>query len=336
MRFRAFLLFTYMAVFTAVTKTQLMPWLQAYTLGSLVDLRGIESGIENSNFFLTTDQGEYVLTLFEKLRASELSFYLQLMQHLANHQVRVPKPITRLDGTLFGELNGKPAAIVTKLEGSVQLTPTEHHCAEIGSMLALMHQAGSSFTLQQPNLRSLSWWQATVPTLLPFLGQAQRELLLKELAFQQAFFASEDYLQMPGGPCHCDLFRDNVLFAPASNADEHDKLSGFFDFYFAGNDKWLFDIAVCVNDWCIDLATGQLDNTRTTAFLQAYARVRPFTVGEQSNWRTMLRAAALRFWISRLYDFYLPRSATLLKAHDPTHFERILLDRIDSPTLAWV
>ncbi len=325
-----------MAVFTAVTKPQLTPWLQAYTLGSILDFRGIESGIENSNFFLTTDQGEYVLTLFEKLSAGELSFYLHLMQHLATHQVSVPKPITRGDGSLFGELNGKPAALVTKLEGSVQLTPTAHHCAEVGYMLALMHQAGSTFTLHQPNLRSLSWWRTTAPELLPFLNQAQRELLLGELTFQQTFFASNDYLRMPGGPCHCDLFRDNVLFAPATQTDGQDRLSGFFDFYFAGDDKWLFDIAVCVNDWCIDLATGQLDNARTSAFLQAYERARPFTTSEALNWRAMLRAAALRFWISRLYDFYLPRPAALLNAHDPTHFERILLDRIHSPALAWI
>ena len=315
-----------MAVFTAVSDSQLTDWLQNYELGEVTDFRGIASGIENSNFFLTTTRGAYVLTLFENLTATQLPFYLDLMRHLASHAVPVPDPMPRRDGALFGTLNGKPAAIVTKLDGAPELSPGPAHCIEVGHMLARLHLAGRDFAAYQPNLRSLAWWQENVPAVLPHLNDDQRGLITDELAHQSAFFASAEYKAMPEGPCHCDLFRDNVLFAHPT-ADET-RLGGFFDFYFAGNDKWLFDVAVCVNDWCVDLATGALDAARADALLRAYQTVRPFTPAEAHHWNDMLRAGALRFWISRLYDFYRPREAEILKPHDPGHFERILRERI--------
>src|ERR1700761_3791992 len=174
-----------MAVFTAVTEPQLAEWMRHYDLGDVVEFRGIPSGIENSNFFLTTTRGEYVLTIFEKLTAGQLPFYLGLMQHLAAHQVPVPDPMPREDGALFGMLHGKPAAIVTKLEGGPELAPGVEHCIEVGQMLARMHLAGRDYPRHQPNLRSLSWWQETVPSVLPFLTDAQRALLSEELAHQQ-------------------------------------------------------------------------------------------------------------------------------------------------------
>jgi homoserine kinase type II len=320
-----------MAVFTAVSDAELAHWLRDYDLGEVVSLRGITSGIENSNFFLTTSHGEYVLTIFEKLTAEQLPFYLDLMGHLAEHGVPVPAPALRHDGTNFGMLHGKPAAIVSKLEGAAELAPQAVHCVEVGQMLARMHLAGRSYTRYQPNLRSLPWWQDTVPAIVPYLDEAQRTLLEGELAHQAAFFASADYAALPGGPSHCDLFRDNVLFLPAT-ADQPPRLGGFFDFYFAGCDKWLFDVAVTVNDWCVDLASGELDDERAAALLRAYQTVRPFTPEEQTHWCDMLRAGAYRFWVSRLYDFYLPRAAEMLKPHDPTHFERILRQRIASAT----
>jgi homoserine kinase type II len=307
-----------MAVLTVVNETDLAQWMRYYDLGDVVEFRGIPSGIENSNFFLTTTRGAYVLTIFEKLTAKELPFYLELMRHLAHHGVPVPDPMPRSDGALFGLLHGKPAAIVSKLPGHCELAP-----------VARMHLAGRDFKPYLPNLRSLPWWQETVPQVLPFLGDAQRALLTTELAHQSTFFASADYAALPGGPCHCDLFRDNVLFAPAAAGTNHTvRLGGFFDFYFAGCDKWLFDVAVTVNDWCVDLATGRLDETRAHALLRAYQTVRPFTPEERRHWADMLRAGAYRFWVSRLYDFYLPRAAQMLKPHDPTHFERILRDRL--------
>jgi homoserine kinase type II len=315
-----------MAVFTAVTASQLADWLQGYELGEAVDFRGIASGIENSNFFLTTTRGDYVLTIFENLSAAQLPFYLDLMRHLASHAVPVPDPMRRRDGALFGTLNGKPAAIVTKLDGAPELAPGPLHCIEVGQMLARLHLAGRDFPTHQPNLRSLAWWQENVPALLPFLSDDQRALIQSELDHQAAFFTSSDYAQLPEGACHCDLFRDNVLFAhPSANET---RLGGFFDFYFAGCDKWLFDIAVCVNDWCVDLASATLDVARVDALLRAYQTVRPFTPAEERHWNDMLRAGALRFWVSRLYDFHRPREAEMLKPHDPGHFERILRERI--------
>jgi homoserine kinase type II len=201
-------------------------------------------------------------------------------------------------------------------------------------MLARMHLAGRDYPRHQPNLRSLPWWQETVPTVLPFLSGAQRDLLTSELAHQEAFFASADYAALPEGPCHCDLFRDNVLFAHAAPDSGHEvRLGGFFDFYFAGCDKWLFDVAVTVNDWCVDLTTGKLDETRVEAMLRSYQTVRPFTPEENRHWGDMLRAGAYRFWVSRLYDFHMPRAAELLKPHDPGHFERILRERLSGVAL---
>ncbi|HZZ09789.1 MAG TPA: homoserine kinase [Paraburkholderia sp.] len=323
-----------MAVFTAVTEPQLAEWMRHYDLGDVVEFRGIPSGIENSNFFLTTTRGEYVLTIFEKLTAEQLPFYLDLMRHLAAHRVPVPDPMPREDGALFGLLHGKPAAIVTKLEGAAELAPGVEHCMEVGHMLARMHLAGRDYPRYQPNLRSLPWWQENVPTILPFLQGEPRALLASELAYQEAFFASAEYAALPAGPCHADLFRDNALFAHADPATGHEvRLGGFFDFYFAGCDKWLFDVAVTVNDWCVDLATGKLDEARTEALLRAYQSVRPFTPEENRHWGDMLRAGAYRFWVSRLYDFHLPRAAELLKPHDPGHFERILRERLSGVAL---
>jgi homoserine kinase type II len=238
----------------------------------------------------------------------------------------------REDGSLFGILHGKPAAIVTKLEGAPELAPGVEHCIEVGQMLARMHLAGRDYTGYQPNLRSLPWWKETVPTIVPFLEGEQRELLSSELAYQEAFFASADYAALPEGPCHADLFRDNAMFAHAAPDTGHEvRLGGFFDFYFAGCDKWLFDVAVTVNDWCVDLATGRLEPEHAEALLRAYHLHRPMSPAELRALPGMRRAAALRFWLSRLADWHLPREAALLKPKDPTHFERVLVDCIEQP-----
>jgi homoserine kinase type II len=191
-------------------------------------------------------------------------------------------------------------------------------------MLARMHLAAHDYPLYQPNLRGLSWWRETTPVVLPYLSDDNQQLLRAEMQFQENLAASTIYPSLPSGPIHADLFRNNVMF-------NGEQLSGFFDFYFAGCDRWLFDVAVTVNDWCIDLDSGATDAARVRALLDAYHAVRPFTVEESSAWPAMLRAAALRFWISRLYDFYLPREAEMLTPHDPTHFERILRHRIAHP-----
>jgi homoserine kinase type II len=297
-------------------------------IGQLQSLRGIGAGIENTNYFLDTDQGHWVLTLFERLTFEQLPFYLRLMQHLALKGIPVPLPRSDSQGEILFRLKGKPAAVVDKLAGGHQLAPDEHHCRQVGAMLARMHLAGQDFALHQPNLRGLPWWEATVPLVLPFLDEETAALLRSELAFQQDVSASAAYAQLPRGPVHADLFRDNVMFDGLAG---HEKLTGFFDFYFAGVDTWLFDLSVCLNDWCIDLATGQLVASRAEAFVQAYESVRPLSATEHRLLPALLRAGALRFWVSRLWDFHLPREAAMLKPHDPTHFERVLRARIENP-----
>jgi len=313
-----------MAVFTPVSLEDVTQWITQFPLGKALGLKGISSGIENSNFFLTTERGEYVLTIFENLSFEQLPFYLNLMRHLAERGVLVPAPVANDKGELITALHGKPASIVTKLEGSSQMDPQPVHCAEVGAMLAKMHLAGLDYKLQQPNLRGLEWWHETTPLVLPYIPEDKAQLLKSEVHYQETFAACDHYKQLQVGPVHADLFRNNVMF-------DGDKLTGFFDFYFAGCDTWLFDVAVTVNDWCIDLDTGKLDEARVRAMLDAYHAVRPFTEAEQHAWQTMLRAGALRFWLSRLYDFYRPREAEMLTPHDPAHFERILRERIATP-----
>ena len=314
-----------MAVFTEVSEQAARALLRLVPLGELTGLRGIEGGIENTNYFLSTDQGEWVLTLFERLNAEQLPFYLYLMQHLARHGIPVPDPQANAHtGAVLHEVCGKPAAIVQRLAGKSQLAPQPVHCAAVGDMLARMHLAGRSYERQQPNLRGLPWWNDTVPLVLPHLDSAAAALLQAELAYQNAVAASSDYAALPRGPIHADLFRDNVMF-------DGERLTGFFDFYFAGVDTFLFDLAVCLNDWCIDLPSGQHDSARAEAMLAAYQAVRPLTDAERRLLPAMARAGALRFWISRLWDFYLPREASMLKPHDPTHFERVLRQRIAQP-----
>ncbi|AWL04660.1 homoserine kinase [Massilia oculi] len=317
-----------MAVFTAVSLDDLHQWIKQYPLGQAVGLEGISSGIDNSNFFLNTAHGprsgQYVLTIFENLRFDQLPFYVKLMAHLAERGIPVPAPVPNTDGELVVPLHGKPAIIVSRLQGSSQLDPQPVHCAEVGRMLARMHLAAQDFALHQPNLRGLDWWVETAPVVLPYLSEAEAALLRSEVVYQSEFAAGATYARLARGPVHADLFRNNVMF-------EGERLSGCFDFYFAGVDTWLYDIAVTVNDWCVDLATGVLDAPRVRALLDAYHEVRPFTDDERAAWQPMLRAGALRFWLSRLYDLHLPRAAELLTPHDPTHFERILRERIACP-----
>ena len=320
-----------MAVFTPVTPDDARQFLTRYDLGELVSLRGITAGIENSNFFLTTTQGEYVLTLFEVLTAEQLPFYIELMHHLAQHDIPVPEPQTLRDGTRLTSLNGKPATVVTRLNGGYEPAPGVHHCALAAATMARAHLAAQDFPIVQPNLRGLPWWLETAPKVLPYLEPSQADLLTSTLEEQQRLAATPAWQALPAGPAHCDLFRDNALFAGTSDEPQ---MGGIIDFYFAGCDTWLFDVAVSVNDWCVDRHTGVLQPELVRAWLDAYASVRPFTDDERAAWPAMLRGAALRFWISRLFDYHQPRPAETLKPHDPRQFERILLARRGDPVVA--
>ena len=303
-----------MSVFTTVTTEQLAVWLRNYSIGVPTALEGILSGIENTNYFVTSTHGRFVLTLFEKLTRTELPFYLHLMAHLSSHGLPCAKPIANLQNELLGELNGKPAAIVTCLEGHPVTDPTPLHCARVGEVLAEMHLAGSTYPGRLDNLRGARWWTACAPEIYPFLGPDDAQLLQSEIQFQ----AGRSREGLPRGVVHADLFRDNVLF-------DGSRVGGFIDFYFACVDCFVYDVAITVNDWCTD-AEGRLDAIRADALLKAYASVRPFTQQELAAWPWMLRAGALRFWVSRLYDFHLPRPGELTHTHDPERFRRLLFN----------
>jgi len=304
-----------LSVYTPVSEAELDEWLRNYSVGRLQALEPIKAGIENSNFFVSTTQGRYVLTLFERLPAAELPFYLDLMAHLARHGIPSPAPIADLSDQYLQRLNGKPAALVTRLPGSSLEHPGVAECGELGALLARMHLAGRSYPAYLENPRGPKWWRLAAADVKPFLEPGESAMLEEELAFQ----GQHRFPDLPRGPVHADLFRDNALFESA-------RISGVIDFYFAGVDCLLYDVAVCANDWCLvdPAADPALEPGRTRALLESYEAVRPLAPMERAAWLVMLRAAALRFWLSRLHDFHLPRPGMLVHAHDPVHFRKIL------------
>ena len=310
-----------MSVFTPVTDADLAAWLRNYAIGRLDSLQDISAGVQNSNVFVTTSLGRYVLTLFETMPRAEQPFYLHLMAHLARHGLPVPAPIANRDNEYLGSLSGKPAVLVTRLAGRSEMAPDVAHCARIGAMLAGLHLAGMSFGRKQANPRDAGWRQDCAARVRPHLPADEQSELDAELAFQAGF----DIKALPQGVIHADLFRDNVLW-------DGNFVGGVIDFYFAGFDALLFDVAVTVNDWCAG-ADGELDAARTSALLASYAESRPFTAAERAAWPAMLRAAALRFWLSRLEDFHLPRAGEMVLVKDPGEYRRILKLRADSPAL---
>ena len=316
-----------MAVYTALDPAVLAPWLDAHGVGVLVDCRGIESGIENSNFFVTTEdrtgRRDFVLTLFERLGLDEVRYYLSLMQHLSRHDVPCPAPQADGRGDLNSMLAGKPAALVTRLAGRSVDRPQPVHCAAVGGVLARMHRAAIDFDERRPNPRGIDWWIDAAARVRGYVDDDRRALLDDEIAWQaRTWRAVTD--RLPRGAIHADLFRDNVLFVDVAGSPA---LRGVIDFYFAGDDAWVLDLAICINDWCVDLDSGALDAVRRDALVGAYEAARPLSVPERDALPLALRAGALRFWLSRLDDLHRPRPAQMLKPHDPMRFERTLLQR---------
>ena len=310
-----------MSVYTTVTPEDLDEWLARYTVGGLVELAPIAAGIENTNYFVTTGKDRYVLTLYERLPASELPFYLNLMAHLARAGAKVPAPEPDRTGALFSLLNGKPAGLVARVDGASVHEPSALHCALVGGALARLHVASQSYRPRLANRRGPSWWRQTARVVQPFLSPAQKELLAAELEFQSGYGQG----RLPKGAIHGDLFCNHVLFD-----DGH--VAGIIDFGFAATDFFAYDLAITVNDWCrATIGEAPLDDERVAALVRAYDAVRPLCDDERARWPGLLRAAALRFWVSRLHDIYLPRPGELTHAHDPAEFERILRDRIERP-----
>lgn len=304
-----------MSVYTRIEPYELEEFLRTYTLGSLVEYSGISAGIENTNYFVTTTQGQYVLTLFETMGAHELPYFLDLMAFLAEHGVPSAHPVADRQQQYLRILNGKPAALVQRLRGANVIYPTPEQCRAIGVALGHMHTVGGLFSGQRMNERGSAWRQATAQKVLPYLNSEDAALLTDEIHFQTQF----QLCDLPRGVIHADLFRDNALFVDHA-------LTGIIDFYYACNDVLLYDLAVTVNDWC-SAADGQLGTANLRSLLSAYRHQRAFHASEHEAWPIMLRIAALRFWLSRLQDMHFPRKGEITHIKDPDVFKRILLQR---------
>lgn len=309
-----------MSVYTEVGRDELIAFLGDYAVGDLVSYEGIADGIENTNYFVDTTQGRFVLTLFEQHEFGELAYFLEVMTFFFKHGIPSAHPAADKAGHYLKKLCGRPAALVHRLSGKgVSCLATLAQCEQIGDILAEMHIAGQQFKSQRHTGRGADWRQQTGERLLALLETEQADVLKNELAFQ-AGYAS---LGLPAGVTHSDLFRDNALF-------DGDELKGIIDFYYACDEYLLYDLAVAVNDWCVD-EQGELNQQRYQHLMQRYMAKRPLTEAEQANWNLVLRAAALRFWLSRLQDKLFPREGELTQIKDPDAFLKILLQHRDFP-----
>ena len=302
-----------MSVFTKVSHAELKAFLRRYPLGEVLGFQGIGEGVENTNYYLDTVEGRWVLTLFERLNHADLPFFLDLMEHLAERGVPCPRPLHMTDGRTLTHLNGKPAALVHRLGGQSVLFPSAAQCGAVGALLGQMHVAAADFPSRVQNPRGAAWRHATAQMLLPVVDAATAALIRDELEAQSGL----DLAQLRQGVVHADLFRDNVLFV-----DE--RLTGVIDFYYACDDALVYDLAVTVNDWCFDLRSGALNTELARWLISRYAAVRHVDKAEQKAWPLVLRAAAFRFWLSRLHDWHFPREGDLVHVKDPAEYRRKL------------
>jgi homoserine kinase type II len=304
-----------MSVFTTLTLEEVQAYLQNFSIGEITALKGIAAGITNTNYFVITETSRYVLTIFEASSMRDLPYFVALMTHLAAHDIPCPAPIADNNGVALHLIKDKPALLVSCLKGSDVDSPDELQCAQVGRVLAKMHVAGATFQQISHNQRDAVWRTNTAQKVMSQLSADDQSLLKQALVFQENL----DLTELPKGVIHGDLFRDNVLFDGAA-------LGGFIDFYYACHDVLAYDVAIAVNDWCLT-DTGEFDEPRLNAFMQAYTEVRPFNEHEQQAWQGLLCIAAVRFWLSRLHDLYFPAEGELTHAKDPNYFKNILLKR---------
>lgn len=304
-----------MSVYTSVEIKQLERFLLRYELGKLRDFQPIAAGITNTNYYLDTDQGCFVLTLYEHHGDSELDYMLGLQQHLANKSVHCAEPVKDRYDQFYSSLNQRPAAIIHRLPGEVETVPDPRNCASIGTELARFHLAGRDYTGRRNNPRGIEWILAVLETLGPSLESDDLRSITATLDSCREY----DLERLPRGAIHADLFHDNALFA-------NGELGGILDFDYACNDSLVFDIAVLLNDWCIDSA-GQLVETRVNSVIDAYQQQRRLEAMELDALPLMLRLGALRFWLSRLYDKNFPLSGELTFLKCPEVFRQMHLLR---------
>jgi homoserine kinase type II len=305
------------SVFTPVSEADAQALLSRYTLGELERLEGIAQGVENTNFFLSTTTGEYVLTLFEHIPRADLPFYVGLMEHLARHEIRAPIPMHTADGAMIAELNGKAACIVTRLLGAPRARPTASDCHVAGALLGDIHIAAIEYDASLENGRGRAWRESFAERVRPHVSRAESELIDAENRYQ----ANQDDSVLPQGVIHGDYFHDNVLWDEAGGP-------GVIDFYFACDDALAYDVAIGVNDWCVT-AEASVDPARARAFVEGYASRRPFTVFERDLWPVVLRRAALRTWLGRLGYNHFPRASHLTIPKDHAFSRRLLEHHIE-------
>ena len=304
-----------MSVYTEVGRDDLVTFLNDYAVGELVSFQGISDGIENTNYFVSTEQGEFVLTLFEQHEFDELGYFLDVMTFFYQHGIPSAHPAADKRGHYLKRLCGKPATLVMRLSGrGVDTFSTLAQCQAIGDILGKMHLVGQQFELHRSTERGQEWREKTADIVLPHLDKNSADLLREELIFQQSYTE----LDLPMGVTHSDLFRDNALF-------QNDELKGIIDFYYACDEYLLYDLAVAVNDWCVD-EKGLVETERYKALMTAYLQRRQLSENEITHFNLILRAAALRFWLSRLQDKLFPRDGELTQVKDPDFFKYILLE----------
>ncbi|MBP1842425.1 homoserine kinase type II [Rhizobium petrolearium] len=305
-----------MAVYTDITEDDLKHFLTEYDVGELTSYKGIAEGVENSNFLLHTTRGPLILTLYERrVEKADLPFFLGLMQHLYARGLSCPLPLPRHDGQLLGELSGRPAALISFLEGMWLRKPEAKHCREVGKALAQMHLAGEGFPLTRPNALSLEGWKALWAKSADRADEVEKGLQ-DEIASELDFLAGNWPKDLPAGVIHADLFQDNVFFLG-------DELSGLIDFYFACNDLLAYDVSICLNAWCFE-KDGAYNLTKGMAMLEGYQSVRPLSPEEIAALPVLSRGSALRFFLTRLYDWLTTPPGALVVKKDPLEYLRKL------------
>jgi homoserine kinase type II len=297
------------AVYTEVSDSELEAFLAEYDIGEAESFKGIAEGVENTNYVLTTDKGQYMVTLYEKrVDPKDLPFFLGLMDHLAERGINCPRPIHGRDGNALRRLAGKPAAITSFLQGMWPRRTTVKHCGPVGEALAGLHLAGRDFAIRRPNALSVAGWRPLYDGSRAHIDQA----LDRELGAEIDFFEKNWPSDLPAGVIHADLFNDNVFFL-------HDRLSGLIDFYFACNDFLAYDVAICLNAWCFE-PDNAFNATKARALLQGYDKVRPLGDAERLALPTLARGSALRFMLTRLYDWVHTPAGALVRRKDPNEY----------------
>ncbi|MBX4865417.1 homoserine kinase [Rhizobium bangladeshense] len=305
-----------MAVYTDIAEDDLKWFLTEYDAGTLLSYKGIAEGVENSNFLLHTSKAPLILTLYEKrVEKSDLPFFLGLMQHLSARGLSCPLPLPRRDGALLGSLSGRPAALISFLEGMWLRKPEAKHCREVGRALAEMHVAGEAFELKRPNALSIDGWRGLWEKSEARAGEVEPGLQ-GEIRNELDFLAAAWPKNLPSGVIHADLFPDNVFFLG-------DDLSGLIDFYFACNDLLAYDVSICLNAWCFE-KDGAYNITKGTAMLEGYQSVRPLSGEEIAALPVLSRGSALRFFLTRLYDWLTTPEGAMVTKKDPLEYLRKL------------